>query len=48
MKRPRVLVIAQTQPDRRFLYWVLTGLVAATMSSGIIALVMGMRMAGVN
>jgi hypothetical protein len=43
----RYRAIAQTQPDRRFLFWVLTGLAAATISSGIIALATAMTMAGI-
>jgi hypothetical protein len=46
VKRSRA--IAQTQPDRRFLFWILAGLAAATMSSGIIALATVMRMAGMT
>jgi hypothetical protein len=44
MKRSRA--IAMTQPDRRFLLWILSGLAAATISSGIIALATAMTMAG--
>jgi hypothetical protein len=46
VKRSRA--IAQTQPDRRFLFWILTGLVAATMSSAVIALATAMTMAGIS
>jgi hypothetical protein len=44
----RYRAIAQTQPDRRFLFWVLTGLVAATVSSGVVALATAMTMAGLT
>jgi hypothetical protein len=40
--------MARTQPDRRFLFWILSGLVAATMSSGVIALATAMTMAGMT
>lgn len=45
--RARPQAIA-SQPDRRFLVWVLTGLVAGTMATGFIAVTTAMLIAGVQ
>ena len=36
---------AQSQPDERFLFWILTGLIAAAIGSGAAALATAMTMA---
>jgi hypothetical protein len=38
---------AQSQPDGQFLLWILTGLIAATIGSGIVAMALAMTIPGI-